>query len=362
MSASAETTEENAADADEVQGGMRRRLMGLPDAFEGGKRGADASATPRRRRPRPQAEPVRDDATSGSASAEEGALSRRQRKRQRQQAKRAEREGAPAAGLAPGYYVDENGQWYLLDADGRWSVCHVPDGGSIEVVTDPLSGPWLVQSLPTTAGSDGTDAVPDDLAPTGVAPRWYRQHMRFDAADDGAAAIVESVSVAPETDADEAHGEAEGEDEGDEGGIEEEEEEEEDARTRKAAKRRARADQPQPGSMPAKLKKYWHQRYLLFERYDDGIQMDEGAHTSPAHHPDPQPQPCPTLKPARPNLTRVLSVAWAHRGVVLGHAGADRGPHCAALCVRRDRGRLLRRGRQHDPVCAHLQAGDCDRH
>jgi hypothetical protein len=89
------------------------------------------------------------------------------------------------------------------------------------------------------------------------------------------------------------------------------------------------------------LRKYWHRRFNLFSRFDEGIKLDEGNRY--------------IFADMSKREFSMLSTFFFCRELVLRHAGADRQAHSAAVQVRRHRGWFLRRRGQLDSVRFHVQ-------
>ena len=266
------------------------RVMGLPGQFAAGKGAATAAGAP------------------SMASA-----AKRNRKARRRMAQAAAATADHDADAAPptfaaGYYRGEDGQWYYYDPESGWSVY---DGPAVDVLDHPLSGHWVVASATADTAGDGAAGPTSGESPPSPHPSthpssqpsahaagttakeaavdaaaWLRQHIRF-GDDDPAAAAIESVSVVPEgvglpngdaVDATEADDD-EAESEEDNGSATTDSAQEDGANKKRRRKKRRRA-QP-PAEITPAIRKYWNQRYLLFSRFDEGVQLDEGARAPP---------------------------------------------------------------------------------
>lgn len=91
------------------------------------------------------------------------------------------------------------------------------------------------------------------------------------------------------------------------------------------------------------LMKYWHDRYSLFSKFDEGIQMDEGKRINFE------------TRSRRGHGNAILKVAFGCRELVFGDARKCGQAYCRHLHVRNDRGRILRRWREYDSVCVQMQ-------
>jgi len=257
------------------------RVMGLPGQFAAGK-GATAAV----------------GASSLASAAKRTRKARRRKAQATATGPNLEDDAAPPT-FAAGYYHGEDGQWYYYDPDSGWSVY---DGPTVDVLDHPLSGHWVVAATADARGDTGPASGESPPSPhpsthpsshtAGTAAKevsadaaaWLRQHIRF--GDNPSAAAIESVSVVPEgilpngdaVDAtDEDDYEAEDEEEEDNDSTAADSTQEDGAKKKRRRKKPLRA-QPPVEITPA-IRKYWNQRYLLFSRFDEGVQLDEGART-----------------------------------------------------------------------------------